>query len=317
MAWFVVKYRKPGGEITEAEFEAADKSALFKILAEEKISAVNIRPGRLSKKSGKKSGSAASSPNLFRGVIAGVVVVSLVFAAWYFFLYQPSRPSDPVDNRSPREAPQGDSKRVKVSAGDLAGGMKNPVAGTQGKRGEYAAETPTQASEPAANEPDAEAQPVEEPTKKPPVFKHGTDQLIWLAVFASNGSSIPPLPHISAADTDRFIDTLNDPIAIEPEDSPRIQDMKRKINELRKEVAGMIARNPDKELSEILNEHRDEFNGRLNLYNDAKKEYDAFIAEGDADGAEAYRVSVNELLEQYGAQKIELESDDEEPSDEN
>lgn len=317
MAWFVVKYRKPGGEITEAEFEAADKSALFKILAEEKISAVNIRPGRLSKKSGKKSGSAASSPNLFRGVIAGVVVVSLVFAAWYFFLYQPSRPSDPVDNRSPREAPQGDSKRVKVSAGDLAGGMKNPVAGTQGKRGEYAAETPTQASEPAANEPDAEAQPVKEPPKPHPVFKNGTDQLIWLAVFASNGSSIPPLPHISAADTDKFINTLNDPIAIEPEDSPRVQDMKRKINELRKEVAGIIAQNPDKELSEILNEHRDEFNGRLNLHADARKEYEAFIAEGDAEGAEAYRVSVNELLEQYGAKKIELESDDEESSEEN
>lgn len=312
MAWFTVQYRDKNGAKAEAEFEAADKSALFKILAEKKISAVNIRPGRLSKKSGKKSGSAASSPNLFRGVIAGVVVVSAVFAAWYFFLYQPSRPSDPVDNRSPREAPQGDSKRVKVSAGDLAGGMKNPVAGTQGKRGEYAAETPTQASEPVANEPDAEAQPVKEPPKPHPVFKNGTDQLIWLAVFASNGAHIPPLPQISAADTDKFIDTLNDPIAIDPEDPPRIQDMKRKINELRKEVAGMIAQNPGKELSDILNEHRDEFNGRLNLHSDAQREYNRFLEEGDAEGAEEYRLQANELLAEYGAEPIKAETDDEE-----
>ena len=265
MAWFVVKYRKPDGVMTEVEFEAAEKSALFKILAEKKISAVNVHSGRLAKKAGKKSGSTASSPNLFHGVLAGVVVVVVVFAAWFFFLRHPSRPSNHVDKQSPKEAPQGGSRPAKVSAGDLPVGVKNLVAGTKGKRGEYAAGTSTQISDPAANEPDPEAQPVEDPPKKRPVFKHGTDQLIWLAVFASNGSSIPPLPRISAADTDRFIDTLNDPIAIDPEDPPRIQDMKRKINELRKEVAGMIARNPDKELSDILNEHRDEFNGRLNL----------------------------------------------------
>ena len=50
MQWFVVKYRKPDGTMTEAEFEAADKSALFKLLAEKKISARHGGNGDAGKK---------------------------------------------------------------------------------------------------------------------------------------------------------------------------------------------------------------------------------------------------------------------------
>ena len=88
MEWFTVKYRQPNGAITEAEFEAADKSALFKLLAEKKISAVNIRAGRIGKKSGSRSAakgaSSSSSPMLIRGVIAGIVVVAGALAALWF-----------------------------------------------------------------------------------------------------------------------------------------------------------------------------------------------------------------------------------------
>ena len=85
-----------------------------------------------------------------------------------------------------------------------------------------------------------------------------------------------------------------------------------RIHELRKEVAGMIAQNPGKELSDILNEHRDEFNGRLNLHSDAQREYNKFLEEGDAEGAEEYRLQANELLAEYGVEPIKAETDDEE-----
>ena len=88
MQWFVVKYRKSDGTMTEAEFEAADKPALFKLLAEKKISAVSIQPGRLSKKSGGRSAargvSSGSSPMLIRGVVAGIVVVAGALAVLWF-----------------------------------------------------------------------------------------------------------------------------------------------------------------------------------------------------------------------------------------
>ena len=82
MQWFVVKYRKPDGTMTEAEFEAADKSALFKLLAEKKISAINIQPGRRNNKQSR--GSIVSGAWVYKVVafIAGcIVVVAVVYFA--------------------------------------------------------------------------------------------------------------------------------------------------------------------------------------------------------------------------------------------
>jgi hypothetical protein len=90
MQWFVVKYRKPDGVMTEAEFEAADKSALFKILAEKKISAINIQSGRLGKKkSGRKSVakgvSQSSSVRLVLSILAVVAVAVAALVVWFVF----------------------------------------------------------------------------------------------------------------------------------------------------------------------------------------------------------------------------------------
>ena len=83
MEWFTVKYRQPDGAIAEAEFEAADKSALFKLLAEKKISAVSVRLGRLS----GKTASASVSRGLMRGIVAGVAVIAV--ASVVFVLMRP------------------------------------------------------------------------------------------------------------------------------------------------------------------------------------------------------------------------------------
>ena len=76
MQWFVVKYRNSDGTMTEAEFEAADKSALFKLLAEKNVSAVSIAHGRLSKKS-------ASYP--IRGLVMGVFFIAVAVVACLFY----------------------------------------------------------------------------------------------------------------------------------------------------------------------------------------------------------------------------------------
>ena len=90
MEWFTVKYRQPNGAITEAEFEAADKSALFKLLAEKKISAINIQPGRISKRSsGSRSVAKRTSRGSFVGLVLGILAVVAVavaaFVAWFMF----------------------------------------------------------------------------------------------------------------------------------------------------------------------------------------------------------------------------------------
>lgn len=302
MAWFTVQYRDKDGAKAEAEFEAADRSALFKILSAKNITPVKVVDGRLAKRKSAKSVSAV------RGVLAGLVVVVGALAAFYFLV--PSNSGNEQKQNVKKQERKPNAYGTPKPANDSGAAVKqDKKSATQGNAAPAALPGDTH-SDSAATDGETPAQ--EEKPKPRRIFKHGTDQLIWLAVFASNGGPIPPLPHITAADTDKFIDTLNDPIAIDPEDPPRIQDMKRKINELRKEVAGMIAQNPGKELSDILNEHRDEFNGRLNLHSDAQREYNRFLEEGDAEGAEEYRLQANELLAEYGVEPIEAETDDEE-----
>lgn len=301
MEWFTVKYRQPNGAITEAEFEAADRSALFKMLSGRNITPVRVVDGRLAKNKGAKSG------NVGRGILAGLIVVIGALAALYF-LIPPDSGDKPAQSAKKQERKPNAYSTVKPakSSGATLKQVNPPAA--PGKDVDVASHETSPGA--AAATADGSPSPEEEKPKPRRIFKHGTDQLIWLAVFASNGASIPPLPHMSKADTDRFIESLGTPIEIDPEEPEHIQQMKKAVDEVRREVAELLAKNPGEELMTVLNNHRDEFNGRLNLHADAQKEYNRFLEEGDAEGAEEYRQQANELLVQYGADPIEAESDE-------
>ena len=89
MAWFTVQYRDKNGAKAEAEFEAADKSALFKLLAEKNISAVSVRDGRVGKEKNRRRRAAkgvltGSYFSLIKGIVAGLALVVVALAAWHF-----------------------------------------------------------------------------------------------------------------------------------------------------------------------------------------------------------------------------------------
>jgi hypothetical protein len=302
MAWFTVQYRDKNGAKAEAEYEAADRSALFKMLSGRNITPVRVVDGRLAKKKGTKSGSAV------RGILAGLIVVVGALAAFYFLVpsNSGSEPKQNVKKQERKPNTYGAPKPAKDSGAAVKQGKQSA---TRGKTAPTALPGETTA---VSAETDGETPAQEDKPKPRRIFKHGTDQLIWLAVFASNGASIPPLPHMTKTDTDRFIESLGTPIEIDPDEPEHIQQMKKAVDEVRRDVAELLAKNPGEELMTVLNNHREEFNGRLNLHADAQKEYNRFLEEGDAEGAEEYRLQANELLAEYGAEPIEAETDDEE-----
>ena len=302
MAWFTVQYRDKNGAKAEAEYEAADRSALFKMLSGRNITPVRVVDGRLAKKKGAKSGGSV------RGILAGLIVVVGALAAFYFLVPSNSgnEPKQNVKKQERKPNTYGAPKSAKDSGAAVKQGKQSA---TRGKTAPTALPGETTAVSAAT---DGETPAQEEKPKPRRIFKHGTDQLIWLAVFASNGASIPPLPHMTKTDTDRFIESLGTPIEIDPDEPEHIQQMKKAVDEVRRDVAELLAKNPGEELMTVLNNHRDEFNGRLNLHADAQKEYNRFLEEGDAEGAEEYRLQANELLAEYGAEPIEAETDDEE-----
>ena len=303
MAWFTVQYRDKNGAKAEAEFEAADRSALFKSLSAKNITPVRVVDGRLAKKKGVKSGGAV------RGILAGLIVVVGALAAFYFLV--PSNSSDEPKQNGKKQERKPNARVTSKPAKDSGAAVKQgKPSAAPGKDAPTAlpGDARPDSAETGGDSPSTE----EEKPKPRRIFKHGTDQLIWLAVFASNGASIPPLPHMTKTDTDRFIESLGTPIEIDPDEPEHIQQMKKAVDEVRRDVAELLAKNPGEELMTVLNNHRDEFNGRLNLHADAQKEYNRFLEEGDAEGAEEYRLQANELLAEYGAEPIEAETDDEE-----
>ena len=306
MAWFTVQYRDKNGAKAEAEFEAADRSALFKMLSAKNITSVRVVDGRLAKKKGAKSGSAV------RGILAGLIVVVGALAAFYFLV--PSNSGEEPKQNVKKQERKPNARVTSKPANDSGAAVKQGKPSAAPGKDAPAALPDDARPDSAETGSDSPAQEEEKP-KPRRIFKHGTDQLIWLAVFASNGASIPPLPHMTKTDTDRFIESLGTPIEIDPEEPEHIQQMKKAVDEVRRDVAELLAKNPGEELMTVLNNHRDEFNGRLNLHADAQKEYNRFLEEGDAEGAEEYRLKANELLAEYGADPIEQESDEDEPEE--
>lgn len=298
---FNIVYRNNGGQQERLQIDAENRAVVFAELQKRGISAIRVEDA-----SGKAKPAppvpSARKPSPFRGFFAGLLVIALAVAAWYYLLptieqvkskkyKKPSRIADVA----PKIAKQAtEREKMASNSRDKSSATSDASSASDDSALDNAVEEST------------------EPTKPHPIFKTPTDQLIWLAVFASNGASVPPLPRIDRADTDRFIESLNRPLVIEPDDPPHIQAMKEKISDVRKAILDKIMQNPDKELFDILNEHREEFNANLNLYADAKKEYDEIIAQGDEEGAEVYRVTANAFLEQLGANLIEPDDDDDE-----
>ena len=247
----------------------------------------------------------AKKPSALRVVVAGLVVILLALAgAWYFL-------GDSLTSPAPKEKKTKTIKEVK--------GVKIEREASRDKSADAAKAAPlatkaadkVQAAAAATTNESAVAEVPKKPKRKP-IFKNGTDQLIYLAVFASKGASIPPLPLMTRADTDKFIESLREPIEIDPKDPDHVKTMKNQVNEVRQQIAGLIAQEPDKELSQILNAHREDFNNTLNLRAEAQKAYDALVSEGDEEAAAEYRKKANEFLEQYGAEPIGLDDDAEE-----
>lgn len=93
MNWSVTYRAKDGGQ-TIGVFEAESREALFKVLADNGITAmrVEIASGKHKRWGAGNRGSGSSHPSspilhpLLRGLVAGVAVVALAFGVWYFLM---------------------------------------------------------------------------------------------------------------------------------------------------------------------------------------------------------------------------------------
>ena len=308
MKWLVT-YRNREGRQEELEIEASDRRALFEELARRGISAIRTAESDGRAKSRPKQGGRPPVGLARLGAFA-VVGAVLAFVAFKFLSNDGNTAAAKRDNErtritesapskpTHRQTPSAVSDRARLS--DAPRGKadgRHAAPASAGGRSSSAAENAAAAKEPEAQK------------KRRRIFNSGTDELIALATCAPEGGSIPPLPAISREDTDRFIASLSEPIEIEEGDSKEIVVLKERVQQVRMELVQVFKDNPDAELSDILNEHRELFNHNSQLYAEAKREYDEILSSGDVEGARAYREGMNGALSEMGIKQIENEED--------
>ncbi|MBR0198034.1 MAG: hypothetical protein IJQ34_07855 [Kiritimatiellae bacterium] len=311
MAW-CVKYRSKNGELAETIIEAENRSSLFEVLSKRGITPISVSEHKGKMASAKRR----VSKGVNIGVIALVVlVVVLAVAAWRLW-----RNDDGGGGAT--ALPSGGGATVLPSGGGGATALPSgggvtalPSGGGVTVLPSGGGEATVLLSDDGEGATDLPSDNVEEePKKKKRVFEHGSDQLIAMATSAPEGGLIPPLPMISSAETDEFIESLSKPIEIEEDDSEAVKKAKERVQTVRGEIAKILAENPGKEIGDILNEHREIFNENSAIRGEVEAELERIIEEGDIEGAKKYRDTMNYALQQMGISVIDTPITDEERS---
>lgn len=256
---------------------------------------------------------APKKPSSVRGLIAGGAVIVLSAVVYFAFF---------AGSESPRkiETEEKGGRIKDVGKRNPAKSAGVPAAKNEGvqRKGEVRAGKVETVAEVTQDDVTAGTNAVakdEEPKKKP-VFENGTDQLIAMATGVPEGCTIPPLPNMTPADTDRFIETLKKPIKIDEKDSDAVKAAKERVQQVREQIAQWMKDEPGKELGAILNEHRDDFNHATEMQSEVKKGLQEYLDAGDDEGAKKYLTMMNLALQQIGVSEVEMPKEEEESENE-
>ena len=306
MQWFVVKYRKPDGTMAEAEFEAADRNALFKILSEKKLSAINITAGRLGKKRFTKNLTKTSSRKILHILemcILCIVVVGVFVAVRFWFVN---------NGKTQEESPEKKPKRHTVVSDAIVDTVKAP----KGVRKESA----------KANEPWVHPLMVgKDPynwvvitnssgkekcvrlfhpgsKQKPPIFKHMSENELQEICLGEMGERVPDIP-LNSRFRDDLTQALLEPVEISDDDSEDIVVIKQQMQELKDELKAAIKNGEDP--IELIREAMEERN-RVAAYRENMLQ---ILADRKNEGAsqeelDELRAAANKMLSDKGVKLL-------------
>lgn len=145
----------------------------------------------------------------------------------------------------------------------------------------------------------------------PPVFSNGTDQVLAMAMSATDDCSMPPLPGLGRDDKENLVAALTTPVAISPEDPDQLRALKERVNAVKREIVDLMKQDPTVELGQLLEDHRAELNSHVELRSDAKQYLEAILSESGEEEALKFRDRVNEMLLQIGASPIDFSEEEE------
>lgn len=308
---YTVTYRNKDGRQEAIQLDAESRAALFAELSKRGISAVRVEESKGKAKKAKqyKAAAAPRKPSPFRSLFAGIVVIALAVAAWYYLLPTIEQVKTKREKKTSRiaeatpeiaeqtaveEAPK--EEPVKPLGPQKAGEVRNGMRMLSSGRLIPVSKTTVTSG-------------VARVTLVEKTFKCGTDrQLAYLLEIEPGEGLVGDSSFYYANFKEDFLKSLDEPIIYDKEDEPYVKELKAGVSALRQEIKERIAEGEDVE--QLLIETRNQMQ-ELGLY---RKELEDQVLQLSQDGdmsQEDYEDLVkaaNLMLEERGSKPLELPS---------
>lgn len=260
---------------------------------------------------------ASKPPSVWKGVVAGVVVVIVLAVMSYFFLPDegpvPEQKSDRkslIKDATPAKAPKADVADEAVAPKEAKEEWQDSFIDDPEKRMKFST-----LFEARTNTDGIVVERFRLPNGKtwrrivdpPPTFDNMADNAIATVISGNAGAPIPPVPGLDDANLDQeFAKAMASPIQIKETDSPRIVALKMAVTETKKEILRMIKAGDTRSVGEILQEHINLNNHAADMQAEAIKAAHKVREEMGEEAARTYLEKVNENLKLYGVDPVSI-----------
>ncbi|MGN0832267.1 MAG: hypothetical protein ACI4RD_01295 [Kiritimatiellia bacterium] len=306
MHW-IITYRNKSGSQEQLSLEAESREAVFKELARRGISAIRVEPANGKVKLRKASPESGGKPSgVARGVLAGVIVVAAAVAAWFFLTRgmgrgergtERGRKPARIAEATPAPAPQpkAETPPPKTAEEELPPHLRRvkDISCTTNQFGQIVERYQTA---------DGKTHKLIRPSR-PPLFSHATDDLLSMALAQSGGGAMPPLPLGGDMDAE-FLKSLDEPIVIDKNAPPEIQERQRIVQQARIEVKALM--DQGLHFRDILADHEKLFNDNAEIRAEAIAEARKIRDEGDTEGTAQFVDAMNAAFQSMGIDPIEM-----------
>ena len=321
MKTFSVTYREKDGRQAVVEVEAEDRQGVFPELAKMGISAIRVEETTGKKKRGMGNGergmgngNPAMGKPLVRGLVAGVLVVAAAVGAWLYLsspkTAKPKEPSKksgkiaevtPATNATPSSA-KSDKTSVK-KASNASEKPSRPILGRTPTGEEYVAMTAKTNDDGVVTEryqltDGSWKRVIQLQRKETMVFDNDFDLALSLIATTPMDQELPPMPDMGDDLEAVFKKALESPIIIKDADSDRVKEMKRGAQQVRLEIADLLA--DGYSIKQILNEHNGLRQQNIEVRREFQSELNDIYRSGDVEGARQFLETMNKALDEKG-----------------
>ena len=301
MNWSVTFRAKDGKQVVEV-FEADSREALFKVLADEGISAIRIEQG--TRKRPQTKAAHKRSPKITRGIIAGLVVVGLALAAWHFLsaemeaqkhdtISAPKKASKIVEATPapfiPKpvevkvEPPKPDPNARPTKVGEVVNGYVLLPSGRLHKRQGVITNSVASRAKGAYH-----------------IFDHACDNEIACYLSMKPGDALVGPARYTGKFKDKFLESLKTPIIVTEDDTPEQAQLKRDVIAAKLELKDALDRGED--IEQIMLDTRQELQDMARYKMELRKQFNELRrAEGTTnEDIDTLLEACNKMLESKG-----------------